>query len=375
MSEKEIYAALRAPFRLTELEWRPQATKKGRLNEGDKALALAYVTARAVAERLSNVLGVDGWSSSHREVELGSTTQSYKGKRTLYIDRVETKVDVDVVEVERQTAWLCTLTARIGDKTVEHTDGSEETDIEAFKGGLSKALVRCAVRLGVGAYLYDLPNVWVTIGPYGKIPDNFTPNLPPQFLPQSHPTGQGAPARIADPAPPAKATPPAHAAPGDPKPVGQVIQEMGVPSAEVLALRKRLEHAFKLVPVGVKEFEAIFARPVDWDKLKKQGALYLHFAEAAILPNNEREQSGRWNKLRWVIDRPDLNEKTDDGRLNPRSAEAGLQWRDWVSGPLYRNCCVVDAWAAKVREKLASYETAADDPLGEDDGDWGNADR
>jgi hypothetical protein len=42
-------------------------------------------------------------------------------------------------------------------------DGSDETNIEGFKGGISKAFVRAAVKWGIGRYLYRIPETWAKV--------------------------------------------------------------------------------------------------------------------------------------------------------------------------------------------------------------------
>ena len=114
---KQIEVALKRPFKLSQLKWR-----KGQGNSGD----LVYITARDVMDRLDQVFGVEGWE----------TRFEYMGERV-----------------------VCYLTCVINGKKVTKADGSEDTKIEAAKGGLSKALVRASVHFGIGRYLYH-PNAF-----------------------------------------------------------------------------------------------------------------------------------------------------------------------------------------------------------------------
>src|SRR2546421_9623540 len=63
---KGITKALAAPFDLTEVKFKPQAVKNNR------AMALAYVDARAIQDRLDDVLGVEGWQDEYTTLEDGS---------------------------------------------------------------------------------------------------------------------------------------------------------------------------------------------------------------------------------------------------------------------------------------------------------------
>ena len=52
------------------------------------------------------------------------------------------------------------------------TSGSAETAVEGEKGQLSKALVRAAVKFGIGRYLYNIETSWVSLNKFGGIDDS-----------------------------------------------------------------------------------------------------------------------------------------------------------------------------------------------------------
>src|SRR5262249_62238347 len=56
----DIADRLAEPFDPDELSWKPGAVS------GNRCLALAYVTARAVMDRLDAVVGVAGWQDSYK---------------------------------------------------------------------------------------------------------------------------------------------------------------------------------------------------------------------------------------------------------------------------------------------------------------------
>ncbi len=130
----DIMAQLRAPFAPEDIEWRVgQETR-----DHTKVSALAYLTSRAVQQRLDDVFGPFGWA-----------TKYVKGP------------DGGVV---------CELSCKGPDgEWVTKADGATNTDFEAVKGGLSSALKRAAVHWGVGRYLYDLPMVWCPLKPKGQV--------------------------------------------------------------------------------------------------------------------------------------------------------------------------------------------------------------
>ncbi|MHB1421867.1 MAG: Rad52/Rad22 family DNA repair protein [Gemmataceae bacterium] len=59
---QELQQRLAAPFEPSEVKFKPAMVK------GNRALALHYVDARAIMDRLDAVVGVDGWSDEVRRV-------------------------------------------------------------------------------------------------------------------------------------------------------------------------------------------------------------------------------------------------------------------------------------------------------------------
>lgn len=137
---KDIWAELRAPFMPDDIEWRVQQGAIGR--DGKPwAKVLAYVTNRAIQERLDEIVGPDNWQNEFR-VTPGGT-----------ICRLGVRVKRD----DKSFEW------------VWKEDGSDESDIEAFKGGLSGAMKRAAsTGFGIGRYLYRLPPGWAVFREDGR---------------------------------------------------------------------------------------------------------------------------------------------------------------------------------------------------------------
>lgn len=94
------------------------------------AKVLAYVDARCIMDRLDDVVGPGNWKDHYWKEGEGV---------------------------------MCGLAIKVDGEWVEKVDGSEETDIEGFKGGISKALVRAGVKWGIGRYLYNLGDGWAQI--------------------------------------------------------------------------------------------------------------------------------------------------------------------------------------------------------------------
>jgi len=125
-----IQEKLKRPFEAHEIEWRVQ--QSGEKNGKCWAMVLAYVTNRAVMDRLDEVFGVGGWKNEYLP------TPSMDGV-------------------------MCGISAKIGDEWVTKYDGAANTDIEAVKGGLSSAMKRTAVQFGIGRYLYNLESNFATV--------------------------------------------------------------------------------------------------------------------------------------------------------------------------------------------------------------------
>src|SRR5262249_30056271 len=58
--------ALAAPFDPLDVHWKPQAVS------GNRALAIPYLDARAIMDRLDAVLGIDGWQDRYELLPDGS---------------------------------------------------------------------------------------------------------------------------------------------------------------------------------------------------------------------------------------------------------------------------------------------------------------
>src|SRR2546423_5953972 len=63
---ESLTRALLAPFELTEVKFKPAVVS------GNRAMALAYVDARVIQDRLDDVLGVAGWQDDYECREDGS---------------------------------------------------------------------------------------------------------------------------------------------------------------------------------------------------------------------------------------------------------------------------------------------------------------
>ena len=139
---------LKEPFEANKIKWRVGATNRDK----SKGLALAYIDARAVMERLDKVVGVANWQKTY--------------------------------DFGKNGEIICSIGIKVDGEWVFKSGGAGQTDFEGIKGGMSDSFKRAGVCWGIGRYLYDLPQNWVAIEKRGKsfvIKD--TPKLSENFLP------------------------------------------------------------------------------------------------------------------------------------------------------------------------------------------------
>lgn len=175
---------LKLPFEESEIEWR--IGRCGENNGKRWATCLAYISARAIQDRLDKVCGPENW-----------------------------RVDYETIDSQRLTPGLfCGLSIRINNEWIEKVDGADQSDTEPFKGGISNAFKRSGSVWGIGRYLYGLEEGFSEIvekntegAKYAKTKDNKIfywrpPKLPSWAIPQKNkeekkiadaPIGEGMP--------------------------------------------------------------------------------------------------------------------------------------------------------------------------------------
>src|SRR5262245_51372280 len=145
---KYVMKNLASPFDASEVKFKPHVVR------GNRALALAYVDARVIQDRLDDALGVEGWQDEYTPLPDGSV--------------------------------ICRLQIRLGEEWITKMDvgsPSEQPDGgDRLKAAFSDALKRAAVKFGVGRYLYRLAQIWCDYDPQKK---QFLrkPSLPDHALP------------------------------------------------------------------------------------------------------------------------------------------------------------------------------------------------
>jgi len=223
-----ILEELKHPFPPADIEWRVQ--QSGEKNGKPWAMVLAYVTNRAIMDRLDAVCGPENWENAFTTGPGGGI--------------------------------LCGLTIHLDGRSVTKWDGAENTDIEAVKGGLSNAMKRAAVQWGIGRYLYNLDAGFADVCGNGKhwVKANKQKNIPsfkwnPPRLPQ-----WALPAGTTQQAPAPTQTPPA-ARQGPPAGSSRLISEKQAKFLYVLCGKKSSDpdgtRKAILEKTGVKKFEEL----------------------------------------------------------------------------------------------------------------------
>ncbi len=157
--QKEIMEKLQAPFESHDVEWRVQRS----VSNGTKVVVNAYITNRAIMNRLDEVFGYGNWKNEFT-----------------HIGNMGVK---------------CRISVKVGDEWVYKEDGvefkvsSDNEKIDPIKTAYSNAMKRCGVQLGIGRYLYDLNDVIVPLQERGQ---NYhkskywnNPQLPAWALPKN----------------------------------------------------------------------------------------------------------------------------------------------------------------------------------------------
>jgi len=139
-----IWEKLAEPFNPETVHFRVGATNADKT----KGMALAYVDARDVMDRLDEVCGPDGWQSKFSEVNKAVCCSIGIRCPEMFDDN-----DIDII-AESNWVWK--------------SDGAGQTSYEGEKGQFSDAFKRAAVQHGIGRYLYSAGTPWVGIQKKGN---------------------------------------------------------------------------------------------------------------------------------------------------------------------------------------------------------------
>jgi hypothetical protein len=164
---------LQAPFDASEIEWRVGSS--GLKQGGVWARVFAYVTNRAIQNRLDDILGPAGWSNEFKPGPNGGVICGL------------------AIRCEEHGAGMYWLTK---------WDGADARDFEPVKSALSDSMKRAACQWGIGRYLYELESGFADVvekgtwgAQYAKTQDGtqfywLPPPLPEWALPAGEEPGE-----------------------------------------------------------------------------------------------------------------------------------------------------------------------------------------
>lgn len=271
-----LAAALAAPFEPREVKYKPQMVKNNR------CLAMAYIDARLIQDRLDDVLGVENWEDAYKILADGSV--------------------------------MCRLRVKLGDRWITKTDvgsPSEQPDGgDRLKAAFSDALKRAAVKFGIGRYLYRLPAEWVDYDPVKKKIMQL-PQMPAFGIPKTKPQ------TAAKPAPPATIPETKKEAP---KPVPKPEAKAETPKAESVAETHKpgLPSNGQELHRRLQEYDAKLAT----QKVCSRGALLAHVTQAGVKAGytaNMSEWSGP--AIPFAVDAvKEFEQAARQGKPEPRTA-------------------------------------------------------
>lgn len=126
----EISKKLSEMMPIQYITWRIGSQQKNTTKE-PWAKILCYIDARAVMDRLDEVVGTANWSDTYLQGPSGGN--------------------------------ICRLALKLDNEWVWKEDVADNTDVEGIKGGISDAFKRAAVKWGIGRYLYGTGETYAVV--------------------------------------------------------------------------------------------------------------------------------------------------------------------------------------------------------------------
>lgn len=149
------------PFPSSDVSWKVQLMRKDK----KAGKVVPYLDARAIADRLDEVVGQYNWKDDYGQWHCYTEEPKDEGKKPKIVN---SQLCTIYIYDEERNEWI------------GKTDGAENTDFEAVKGGLSDSFKRAAVKWNIGRYMYNFKPIWVNlVDEYGRpvIDENEFPRL------------------------------------------------------------------------------------------------------------------------------------------------------------------------------------------------------
>jgi len=159
-----LFVELAEPFDPSEIKWRVTHTSR----DGNRGAVIAFADPRAYTDRLNQLFTPSGWTRNYDVTTISGVTRQKRDK---------------IIQTGKVLV-TCTLTiARLG----THSGTGEEfaDELNAMTAAEAQAFKRASSCFGLGRYLYNLPETWVSLDDHGK-PIKL-PTLPAWALPKANP--------------------------------------------------------------------------------------------------------------------------------------------------------------------------------------------
>jgi hypothetical protein len=140
-------ARLADPFPADDIEWR--VSRAGVSNKGIYCNVIAYITARAIQERLDEVCGPENWRN-----EFPQTFELRPGL-TVFVGGISIRIDGEWI-----TKWDLAEQTQDNEASSSRKKGVISTPA---KGGFSGAMKRAGTQWGIGRYLYYVPETFAEV--------------------------------------------------------------------------------------------------------------------------------------------------------------------------------------------------------------------
>jgi hypothetical protein len=158
-----LFTQLAEPFGLSEIKWRVTHTT----HDGTRGAVIAFADPRAYTDRLNQLFTPSGWTRNYDVTAVSAVSRQKRDK---------------VIQTGKVLV-TCTLTiARLGTHTGSGEQWADEQN--AMTSAEAQAFKRASSCFGLGRYLYNLPETWVTLDDRGR-PIKL-PTLPAWALPKSN---------------------------------------------------------------------------------------------------------------------------------------------------------------------------------------------
>lgn len=164
-----LFTQLAEPFDSSEIKWRVTHTT----HDGSRGAVIAFADPRSYTDRLNQLFTPSGWTRNYDITTVSAVTRQKRDK---------------IIQTGKVLV-TCTLTiARLGTHSGTGEQFADEPN--AMTAAEAQAFKRSASCFGLGRYLYNLPETWVSLDDRGK-PIKL-PTLPAWALPKENRTTEKA---------------------------------------------------------------------------------------------------------------------------------------------------------------------------------------